>query len=90
MTMQKSEWLWIVNVVSFLLLAVLALTGAANALLPHGGGPQEVQGFWHSVRSFSVELHEWSGILFLGALAIHLVLHWSYIQINLKKWKILK
>ncbi len=78
-----------VNVIAFLLLAVLSLTGLINWLiLPKG---YEAKGsILISLRRLFCEIHEWTAVLFIVAIFIHLVLHWPYIKLNLKKYKIFK
>jgi hypothetical protein len=89
MTMEKPLKRWAVNVVSFVLFSLLAVTGLANWLvLPHGGGRRE--GILIATRHLLMEVHAWLAMLFLVAIAIHLVLHGSYIKANLKKSGLLK
>ena len=84
MALQKNLKLWTVNIVSFVLFALLTITGLINWLvLPHGGGRRE--GFLIGTRHVLMEVHTWLAMLFLVAIAIHLVLHWSYIKTNLNK-----
>ncbi len=84
MSTGKSSTLWKVNVISFVLLAILCSTGLLNWLvLPRGF---EARGsFLVSVRHFFVTIHEWAGLAFMVMVVIHLVLHWTYIKSNLKK-----
>lgn len=82
--MPKHLKLWTVNIVSFVLFSLLAVTGLINWLvLPHGGGRQE--GFLIGARHLLMDVHAWLAMLFLVAIAIHLVLHGSYIKANLNK-----
>ncbi len=89
MIKQKSHIIWLVNVVAFLLLAVLSLTGLINWLiLPKG---YEAKGsILISMRHLFREIHEWTAVLFIVVIFIHLVLHWPYVKLNLKKYKIVK
>jgi len=81
--------LWIVNVISFILFSLLGLTGLINWLiLPPGDGPR--RGLGRSVRHFLVEVHEWTALLFMIVIVVHIVLHWSYIRTNLRKHGIVK
>ena len=89
MTNSKTFKLWIVNVVSFVLFSLLSLTGLINWLvLPKGyaarGGP------WVSLRHFLVGVHEWTALLFMIVVVVHITLHWGYIKANLKKHGIVK
>lgn len=81
--------LWIVNVISFILFSLLGLTGLINCLiLPTGDGPR--RGFQRSLRHFLVEVHEWTALLFMIVIVVHIVLHWSYIKSNLEKHGIVR
>jgi hypothetical protein len=77
------------NVSSFVLFSLLAVTGLVNWLvLPHGSGRRE--GILIVTRHLLMEVHAWLAMLFLVAIAIHLVLHWPYIKANLNKSGLLK
>ena len=79
---------WIVNVVSFVLFLFLGVTGLINWLiLPKGCGVR--RGFWDSLRHFLVELHQWTALLFMVIIVVHIVLHWSYIKHYLTKYGVL-
>jgi hypothetical protein len=87
MTNRKTFKLWIVNVVSFVLFSLLSLTGLINWLvLPKGYGARG--GFFVSLRHLLVEVHEWTALLFMVIIIVHIVLHWGYIKTNLKKYGI--
>jgi len=89
MTMGKPLKLWMVNVTSFVLFSLLAVTGLVNWLvLPHGSGRQE--GILIVTRHLLMEVHAWLAMLFLVAIVTHLVLHWPYIKANLNKYGLLK
>jgi len=78
----KAKIRWMVNVASFILLSLLTLTGLINwLLLPRGPGPG--RGLGTSVRHFLIGVHEWTAILFIVAIGIHIGLHWSYVKSNL-------
>jgi hypothetical protein len=82
--MDRRDLVWLVNVLSFVLLAVLVLTGLINWLaLPHGGGPPAGGGasLRHGVR----EIHAWTAIFFMASIVVHIGLHWNYVRTNLKK-----
>ena len=84
MSSPKSSLLWIVNVVLFVLVCILACTGFINwFVLPGGGGWRASQ--WFLLRHFFKEVHEISALLFLVAIAIHVALHWPYVRANLKR-----
>lgn len=91
MSMEKSVKLWFVNVVSFVLFAILTLTGLINwLLLPRGaeagGSGSAAMIFRHFLR----EVHEWTALLFIIATLFHLFLHWNYIKTNLQKYGFMK
>ena len=88
MSNNKGATLWFVNVLSFILFSILTITGLINWLLIPGGYRGE-GGFLMSLRHFFKGIHEWSALLFIIVVAIHLMLHWPYIKSNLKR-RILK
>ena len=89
MPSSKAAKLWLVNVVSFVLFSVLTVTGLVNwLLLPRGY--KAAGGFLISLRHFLRTIHEWTAVLFILAVLVHLVLHWTYIKSNLKKHGIIK
>ncbi len=91
MELSKSIQLWYVNAASFILFAILALTGIINWLfIPRGSDIMNKGGFLLSLRHFFRDVHEWTAFLFIIVVIVHLVLHWAYIKTNLKKYGILK
>jgi len=44
-----------------------------------------VIGFLFSLRHFFLGIHQWTAILFVIAIAIHIAFHWGYVRANLKK-----
>lgn len=84
MANKKSSKLWIVNVISFILFIILSCTGLLNWLvLPRG---YEARGsFLVSLRHFFITIHEWTALVFMIAIAVHIALHWTYIKSNLKR-----
>lgn len=85
----KMSQRWLVNVFSFILFTILALTGLVNWLiLPRG--PAAGGGVLISIRHFLRQVHEWSAFFFIIVMVIHLVLHASYIKTNLKNHGLLK
>ena len=84
MTNTRTLKLWIVNVVSFILFSLLGITGLINWLiLPRGYGNRE--GFLASLRHFLIEVHDWTALLFIIVVVVHIVLHWGYIRTHLKQ-----
>ena len=89
MSPNKATKLWFVNVISFVLFSLLTLTGLINWLfVPRGGGAEG--GFTVLLRHFIRQVHEWTALMFIVMILIHLVLHWTHIKINLQKYGILK
>ena len=89
MSIGRSSKLWMVNVISFILFIILCSTGLLNWLvLPRG---YEARGsFLVSLRHFFIAIHEWTALIFMIVVAIHIILHWPYIKSNLKKYGIMK
>lgn len=88
MAAPKQAQLWIVNVVSFVLFFLLAVTGLINWLvLPHGAGQRDPVVI--ETRHFIRDVHAWLAIFFCMAVTVHLVLHWPYIRANLVKMGLL-
>ncbi|MBU0988449.1 MAG: DUF4405 domain-containing protein [Proteobacteria bacterium] len=85
----KAAKLWFVNIVSFILFAVLTFSGLTNwLLLPRGY--KAAGGFLISLRHFTRQVHEWTAVLFILVVLVHLVLHRTYIKSNLKKYGLIK
>ena len=85
----KASKLWTVNVISFIIFVILCITGLINWLvLPRGY--QARGAFLVSFRHFFVTVHEWVGMIFIVLITIHIVLHWTYIKSNLKKYGMIK
>jgi cytochrome b subunit of formate dehydrogenase len=83
---EKISKLWIVNVTSFLLFALLGVTGLINwLLLPRGYG--QGAGFLVSVRHSLVTTHEWAALLFIIVVGVHISLHWSYVKKRLDSYR---
>jgi membrane protein implicated in regulation of membrane protease activity len=81
----KPSRIWIVNVVSFFLLSLMGITGLVNWLvLPRGYGSGA--GFLVSIRHFLMTVHEWTGLLFVIVIGIHISLHWRYVKKNLDRY----
>ena len=85
----KAVKLWVVNVISFVLFVLLALTGLINWILPRGYEAVK-GGFLYSFRHLTRETHEWLAVMFIVVVAAHIYLHWGYIRANLKKYKLMK
>ena len=82
----KLSRLWIVNVISFFLFCLLSVTGLINwLLLPRGYGSGA--GFLVSLRHSLVTVHEWTALLFMIVIAVHILLHWSYVKKNLDRYR---
>ena len=89
MSMNKAAKLWFVNIISFGLLSILTLTGLINWwFIPRGGGAEG--GFAVLLRHFLRQVHEWTALMFIVIIVIHLALHWAHIKSNLQNYGILK
>jgi hypothetical protein len=89
MSMNKAEKLWFVNIFSFVLFSILTFTGLINWLfIPRGGGSEG--GFIVLLRHFLQQVHEWTALMFIIIILIHLALHWTYIKSNLQQYGMLK
>ena len=83
---KKVSRIWIVNVVSFFLFSLLGVTGLLNWLIVPWGRVQGA-GFSVSLRHFLVTIHEWTALLFMITIGVHVSLHWSYIKNMLESSK---
>jgi hypothetical protein len=82
----KPSGLWIVNVISFFLFSLLSLTGLINwLLLPRGYGSRA--GFLISLRHSLVTMHEWTALLFIIVIAVHIWLHRGYVKRSLDRYR---
>jgi hypothetical protein len=87
--MNKSAKLWLVNVLSFVLFSILALTGLINWwILPRGAGTGSSLAI--SFRHFLRQVHSWTALMFLILILIHLALHWPHIKSNLQKYGLIR
>jgi len=82
----KLSRLWIVNVISFFLFSLLSVTGLINwLLLPRGYGSGA--SFLVSLRHFLMAMHEWTALLFMIVIGVHISLHWAYVKKNLDSYR---
>jgi cytochrome b subunit of formate dehydrogenase len=82
----KLSRLWIVNVISFFLFSLLSVTGLINwLLLPRGYGSGS--GFLVSLRHSLVTVHEWTALLFMIVIGVHISLHRTYVKKTLDKYR---
>jgi cytochrome b subunit of formate dehydrogenase len=73
---------WIVNIISFILFVVLAVTGLINwLLLPHG---PKAGGILSATRHLLIDIHEWAALFFIIVITVHLLVHWKYIKAMMK------
>ena len=86
---KKAATLWLVNILSSIVFAILAITGLVNWLvLPHGN--EAAHGILTSLRHFLRDFHAWTALLFIAIVCVHVALHWAYVKGNLKKTVALK
>lgn len=62
----------------------LSFTGLMNWLVLPKGYQARGSGLV-SFRHFLTDIHEWTALLFMITIAIHIVLHWEYIRTHLRK-----
>ena len=75
---------WLINVWSFVLLAVLVFTGMINWwVLPRGYAARG--SIWVQLRHLLIDVHQWAGLLFVLVIVVHLWLHRAYISANLTR-----
>ena len=83
---EKLSRLWIINVVSFSLFCLLSVTGLINWLvLPRGYG--QSAGFLVSLRHSLLTMHEWTALLFMIVIGVHISLHWAYVKRSLDSYR---
>jgi hypothetical protein len=83
--MLKKDLMWIVNVVSFVLLMILIVTGLINwLLLPHPAG-SAAGGLGRGLRHVLRDFHAWSAVAFSLVCFLHIGLHWKTVRTNLKR-----
>lgn len=83
MNQVQSASRWVVNVLCFVLVLLLLLTGVINWFLP--GGHQAPGTALPVVRHFIKQVHQMAALLFLAALTVHLWQHGAYIRAQLKR-----
>jgi membrane protein implicated in regulation of membrane protease activity len=82
----KPYRVWIINVASFFLFSLMGITGVINWLvLPRGY--RSGAGLLVSIRHFLMTVHEWTGLLFVIVIGIHISLHWRYVKKNLDRYR---
>ncbi|MCF8083151.1 MAG: DUF4405 domain-containing protein [Deltaproteobacteria bacterium] len=86
---KKTSTLWRINIISFICFSLLGLTGLINWLLLPKGYEAKAS-FLVSLRHFLVEFHQWTAVISMLTIAVHILLHLSYVKSNLKRHKILK
>ena len=83
---EKLPRLWIVNVISFFLFSLLSVTGLVNWLvLPRRYG--QSASFLVSLRHSLVTVHEWTALLFMIVVGIHIWLHWAYVKKSVDRYR---
>ena len=80
--MKRSTINFIVDLVSFLVLLGLSVSGIIIAL-PHKHGPNETRPLGIGRGEWG-DIHQWLGVAFVVLMLVHLVLHWSWIKCYVK------
>lgn len=81
----RAAKLWWVNVMAFVLLVVLVITGLINWLVLPPGGYRGGENALAAARHFMRGVHQWTSLLFIIVMAVHWALHWKYIRSNLQR-----
>jgi hypothetical protein len=42
------------------------------------------------LKHFFIEVHQWTGLLFIIVIAVHVLLHWDYVKVRVMKSEIMK
>lgn len=95
--MKRATWITIVDVLSFVSFLFLVATGALlRYVLPPGsggvagGGPgwraasRPVDLVWGLTRHEWGGIHFWISVIFLVAIALHLLIHWKWIVVSFR------
>jgi uncharacterized iron-regulated membrane protein len=80
--MRRATVNFILNVVSFLVLLGLSVSGIIIAL-PHERGPNEAKPLGIGRREWG-DIHLWLGIIFIVLMLVHLILHWGWVKCYVK------
>lgn len=80
--MKKSEVLFILAVLLFLLSLIEAISGFLLWLvIPRGGGKQGIdQVFWSLSRDTWIDIHDWAAVALVLIIIIHIILHWNWVK----------
>jgi hypothetical protein len=88
--MRRATVNFIVNLVSFVVLLGLSVSGFI-LMIPHHGqgfrggrGPVETSEFLGLNGHEIGEAHQWLGIIFVVLMLVHLVLHWDWVKCYVK------
>lgn len=96
--MKRSSLNFIIDLISFLNLLVLACTGfIIEFILPPGSGggggfgyrggrgpAQEIKSLWSMTRHEWGDIHFYFAVLFATLMLVHLFLHWTWIKCYVK------
>lgn len=74
--MERSKINYIVDMLMVLSFFVVAVTGLVLFLFLNGRGGGR---FFGSIRHTYVSIHNWSGMIFIILVIVHLILHWDWI-----------
>jgi predicted ferric reductase len=80
--MRRATVNFILNLVSFLILLGLGVTGLIIAL-PHRHGPNEVKPLGIGRGEWG-DIHLWLGIAFVVLMVVHIILHWGWVVCYVK------
>lgn len=78
--MNKFKINYVVDFLAFISFVVVAFSGIAiKIFMPSGVRQGRLQEFLGIQKTVWSEIHDWSGILMIILVLIHLVLHWNWI-----------
>ena len=78
--MNKSKINYIIDFLALISFIVAALSGLAiKFFMPSGIRQGRLQEFIGIQKGFWSEIHDWSGILLIVFVVVHLILHWNWI-----------
>jgi cytochrome b subunit of formate dehydrogenase len=91
--MNKRKINYIIDFPALISFVITAFTGLALMLfMPSGIRQGRFQSLWGIEKTTWIKLHDWSGLVLIILVIIHLILHWNWVVImtrnTLKKKKV--
>ncbi|MFA5124629.1 MAG: DUF4405 domain-containing protein [Patescibacteria group bacterium] len=83
--MKKNKLNFLVDLLAFISFLVVAKTGLIIFFfLPEGVRQGRYQEFFGITKSVYSSIHDWTGIILIVLVVIHLILHWQWIVCSIK------